>query len=213
LKGLAVLVPFKSKDPKSRLSKVLSASQRSELAVIMLEGVIDAIRSAGLQKDCYLISSDPEAASVAKGSGISLVPEPSDRGVNAAVSTGIGVLENYESFLVVPSDLALVKATDVRRAMKLGSHLDCMISPSRSFNGTNLLQVSKNIGFTLSYDSNSFWNHVGEAARKGLRLAVLCSNGVLFDVDSPEDLRELSRARSSTPAVRFAKEAVSKWAS
>jgi 2-phospho-L-lactate guanylyltransferase len=206
-------VPFKSTDPKSRLSQVLDIARRKELAEIMLRGVLGAIRSAGLRNDCYLISSGPEAHSLARRSGVTLIPEPSDRGVNAAVSTAMETLRKYESFLVVPSDLALIGRSDIRAALELGSRLDCVISPSKSFDGTNLLLVSRDDGFTLSYDSNSFWNHVGEAARKQLTLAIHCSRGVLFDVDSPEDLRELGRVRINTRVVRFARGVISKWAS
>ncbi len=213
MKGPAVLVPFKSKKGKSRLSSVLGQSERRRLAEAMLLDVLGAIKSAGLLRKCCVVSSDAEALSLAKKSGASPIPEPSDRGVNAAVERGMKVLEDDERFIVLPSDLPLLRAGELRHALRLGSNYGCVISPSKSFNGTNLLLFSRKAGITLSYDSNSFWNYLGEAARRRMTLAVYCGKGVLFDVDSVEDLRELGLAHIDTPAVRIAKKALSRWAS
>ena len=115
--------------------------------------------------------------------------------------------------MVVPSDLPLLAPNEVKTALALKHSFDCVISPSRSFDGTNLLVFSGRAAPTLSYDSDSFWNHVSGAARKGLSLAVYCGEGILSDVDTPEDLRALSRAKRKTQSVEFAREALKKRAS
>ncbi len=122
-------------------------------------------------------------------------------------------VKDENRFMVVPSDLPLLTSRELRIAARLGSQFGCVISPSKSFNGTNLLLFSRKTGLTLSYDSDSFWNHVRGAARNRSTLAVYCGRGVLFDVDSVGDLQELAGARINTRSVEFARKAISSWAS
>ena len=58
-----------------------------------------------------------------------------------------------------------------------------MIAPSAEFNGTNLFAFGQEMIPRLSYDSNSFWNHVAMSAGAGERLAVLTGGGMMEDVD------------------------------
>ena len=208
----AVLIPFKADQRKSRLSRVLDLSQRHRLAELMLADVLGAFRRAGLLPSCYVVSSDVKVLNFARRLGVRTISEPRDEGVNAAVGIGVRTLGRDRDFMVVPSDLPLLAPAEVKTALALKRSFDCVISPSRSFNGTNLLIFSGKTAPALSYDSNSFWNHLSGAARKGQSLAVYCSEGVLSDVDTPEDLRTLSRARKRIPSAGFAKEALKKRA-
>ncbi len=213
MKSPAIVVPFKSKNSKSRLSSVLEPSARRRFAKIMLSEVLAVVREARLISRCYVVSSDATALSVAKLSGASPVLERSDKGVNAAIARTMNLLKDEDRFLVIPSDLPLLKPKELRHALSLGSQFRCVLSPSRSFDGTNLFLFSRKDDIALSYDSNSFWNHVDEAAKKGASLAVYSGKGVVFDVDRADDLWELARARINTPSTRFAKKATSERAS
>lgn len=209
----AVLVPFKANQRKSRLSRLLDPNQRCRLAELMLVDVLAAFRRAGLLPRCYVISSDVKVLTFARRLGARTISEPRDEGVNAAVRIGVKTLGRDRDFMVVPSDLPLLTSYEVKTALALKRDFDCVISPSRSFDGTNLFIFSGKNAPALSYDSDSFWNHVSGAARKGLSLAVCCNEGVLYDVDTPEDLRVLSRKRKRIPSAGFAKEALKKRAS
>lgn len=211
--GLAVLIPFKARDRKSRLAEVLDQRQRRRFAVTMLLDVLAAFRSSGLLSRCFVVTSDPEVLLLAERSGAAGLDEPEDRGVNGAVEWAISKLKGEERFLVVPSDLPLLRPSEVRKALSMKSDVDCVISPSKAFDGTNLLFFSRKRSIALSYDANSFWKHVARAARRGLSLAVYCGRGVLFDVDSVDDFRALGRVRINTPSVKFAKKALARWAS
>jgi 2-phospho-L-lactate guanylyltransferase len=213
LNRTAVLIPFKANRRKSRLFLVLDANQRRRLAEMMLVDVLGVFRRIGLLTRCYVVSSDVKVLAFARRLGAQTIAEPRDKGVNAAVGTGMRTLGRDRDFMVVPSDLPLLSPAEVKMALKLKRCFGCVISPSRSFNGTNLLIFSGNAAPALSYDSDSFWSHVGGAARKGLSLAVYCSEGVLSDIDTPEDLRALSRTRKRVASARFAREALKKRAS
>jgi 2-phospho-L-lactate guanylyltransferase (CobY/MobA/RfbA family) len=84
-----------------------------------------------------------------------------------------------------------------------------VIAPSASFNGTNALVFSPKAGLALSYDRDSFWNHIRASGRKGLSVGVSSEPGLTFDLDSPHDLRLLARSKARNPAVEFARRAAS----
>ncbi|MFI5404296.1 MAG: 2-phospho-L-lactate guanylyltransferase [Candidatus Gagatemarchaeaceae archaeon] len=210
---LSVIVPFKAVDGKSRLSSDLSPADRRALSELMLLDVLRAVRGAGLVDRCVVVSSDRRALSLASRSGATPARETSDKGVDAAVERGMRFLKGWDRFLVLPSDLPLLTARELLSVANLGSRFDSVVSPSKSFDGTNLLIFSRSPRLELSYDSDSFWNHVRAVARNSSTLAVHCSRGVLFDVDSPGDLRELAGTRINTRSVEFARKKLSAWAS
>jgi 2-phospho-L-lactate guanylyltransferase len=179
----------------------------------MLADVLGVFRRADLLPQCYVVSSEVKVLALVRRLGAQTIAEPRDEGVNAAVGMAVRVLGRDRDFMVAPSDLPLLAPDEVKTALTLKSSFDCVISPSRSFDGTNLLIFSGKAAPVLRYDSDSFWSHVDGAARKGLSLAVYCGEGVLSDVDTPEELRALSRTRRRVPSAEFAKEALKKRAS
>ena len=202
----AILIPFKSKRQKSRLSSLLTESQRRMLSESMLLDVLDAFRRAEMLARCYLVTSNERAAVLAERAGASVIAEPSDRGVNAAVAWGIMKIGGGGEVMVVPSDLPLLRPGEIRNATLLKRKgLDVVVSPSRAFDGTNLLLMSTPTPIDISYDKNSFWNHIASAAARGLRLAVYTGIGFLFDVDSPDDLAAVSRLRTNRRSIALAR--------
>ncbi len=154
----------------------------------------------------YVISSGDEILQYARRLGAKGMSEERDAGVNSAVTRGIRRLGRPDSVLVIPSDLPFLRAADIREVAGLRkAGMDVVISPSHGFDGTNALAFSLSSGPRLSYDDNSFWNHLASAARKGLRTAVSCRPGLMFDVDSPEDFRRLAASSRDEPAVVFAR--------
>ena len=203
---LAVIIPVKHSQLKSRLSSVLSRTQREEFATLLLLDVLGAFRSAGLIESCHVVSSDEKVLRLASRLGAGIVRESADAGVNAAVTAGVNEAGRHCDILVVPSDLPLLRAADIRRILALrSSGLDVVIAPSLAFNGTNALAFSASSHPALSYDDNSFWNHLRASARRGLSVAVCSERTIMFDVDSPSDLRALARSRSTGRAAVFAR--------
>jgi 2-phospho-L-lactate/phosphoenolpyruvate guanylyltransferase len=205
LKPLAVLIPVKSSGPKSRLSEVLSLKERQELGALLLGGVLKALRQAGLLGVSHVISSDKSVLEYATGHGARAIPEPRDAGVNSAVIRGIKGAGFPDSVLVLPSDLPFIRGAEIRHLLTLKSlGFDAVLVPSSAFDGTNALLFAPSSGLTLSYDDNSFWNHLKAGARKGLSVGVSSGRRLMFDVDSAEDLRALARSRADTPLAAFA---------
>lgn len=201
-----VLIPVKSSGVKSRLSRVLSEPERHEFTELLLKGVLKALGQAHLLISSYVVSSDGMILTLARQMGAGAIPEPQDAGVNSAVFRGMKVLRPNEDVLVIPLDLPLLQASELRHLMDLKSAgLDVVMVPSSSFDGTNALLFSPTQKISLSYDDNSFWNHMESCAKNGLSVGICSQGGVTFDVDSPEDLRSLARSGMNRPAVAFAR--------
>jgi 2-phospho-L-lactate guanylyltransferase len=205
MSSLAVLIPVKGSGIKSRLSSALSGTERREFETILLCGVLEALEGADLLASTHVVSSDPKILRLASSMGAGAIREAKDRGVNAAVEAGISGAGRPRRVLVLPSDLPHLRAAEVGHLLSLGRSLQVVIAPSSSFNGTNALLFPPAGGLALSYDDDSFWNHIRSAAQKGLSVGVATEPGLTFDVDSPEDLRRLSQSRSGGRAAEFAR--------
>lgn len=205
---MVILIPFKADRRKSRLSAILGMEERRRLSELMLLDVLRAFRKAGLLQRCYVITSDEEALSLVQREGAQTITEEEDQGVNAAVRAGMKTLEHSRDVMVVPSDVPEFTADEINDVLDLKSTFGCVVSPSRSFDGTNLLFFSADAIPALSYDSDSFWNHLTDAAKSSISLAVYCGAGIMSDVDTPEDLRALSVIKRRTSSAEFLKEAL-----
>jgi 2-phospho-L-lactate guanylyltransferase len=210
MKTPAILIPFKGGGYKSRLSPILSSDERRRVAYLLLKGTLRVVRRAGMQARCYVVSSDSAATSAARAEGASFVDEVRSTGVNGAVRLAVIGLPRFERFMVIPSDLPLLQPSDLQRAEELGWSVPLVISPSSSFSGTNLLLFSRRRAPALSFDNNSFWNHLASAASKRLRTAVFTSRGVLLDLDTPADVEELFGLGINTRMVRFLRKSFGK---
>lgn len=203
-----VVIPFKGASRKTRLSTVLSQARRKEFTLLMLGEVLDAVAGTGLVAACYVVSPDQNALELARSRGANAVKEAANRGVDTAVTRGMRAA-GAEEILVIPADLPLLSSHDLERAMALKSEAaDVVISPSQAFDGTNLLFFSNAKPIRLSYDRDSFWNHLENAALMKRSLAVYTGMGVLFDVDTARDLWKLAGAEIKGSSVAFAKEAL-----
>lgn len=205
---LAIVIPFKAKDQKSRLAAVLTKGERRELSGLMLVDVLDAILSAGRIGQTFVVSSSVEALTLAEESGAFGVRESRDGGVNSAIKKGIEAVQ-AENMMVIPSDVPLLKGSEIRGAMALkegGS--DAVLAPSFGFDGTNLLAFSRSKQVPLSFDRDSFWNHLRGAGMKRLSVAVCSGRGIRFDVDTPAQLRQLARAGPGSRSGSFARRAL-----
>lgn len=204
MKRVAVIVPVKGGRYKSRLSRSIGPMERSELSTLLLKDLLRTIAGAGLISDTFVVSSSANMREVARSLDAKAVPEKRDSGVNSAVQAAVSSLDGYRDFLILPSDLPLLTSSDVRKALSLKrAGMDVVISPSASFDGTNLLMIDRSHSIELSYDNNSFWNHVRISAASGFSMAVYTSRGVMLDVDTERDVREILQTRVHTKSTSF----------
>jgi 2-phospho-L-lactate/phosphoenolpyruvate guanylyltransferase len=198
----------KSAGKKSRLSSILTEKEREEFGRLLLEEVLGTLRRAKLARETVVVSSDVEVLGSAMRWGALGVREDTDSGVNDAVTKGMAAT-SADEFLVLPSDLPLLTPSDMSDLLALrGAGLDVVISPSAAFDGTNALLFGRGSRLPLSYDRDSFWNHLASAGALGLSTGVCCKEGLMVDIDSPADFRLLADSSSSRPPVKFARKAL-----
>lgn len=204
LKKTAFIVPVKGKDHKSRLSGEMGAEDRVKLCRLLLLDVLRTITLADVSADMFVVSSSQEMLDLSRKEGAQTIKEDRDGGVNRAVELASRKLGEYQELVVLPADLPLLLPADLRRAIALKTAgMEVVISPSSSFNGTNMLIFSRQSPLKLSYDRDSFWNHLADAADQGLSVAVYATKGILVDVDTYQDVVEVVKTRLHRKSVEF----------
>ncbi|MBU2617888.1 MAG: 2-phospho-L-lactate guanylyltransferase [Euryarchaeota archaeon] len=160
---MKAIVPYKKKGGKSRLSPLLSPSEREELAECMLEDVVSTLSEAGVD------------ASIVSDEGLNVV-------LNKIIAKSAGPV------LIVMADLPLIRSEHIREI--ISSKEDVVISPGRG-GGTNILFLRGPSAFRVDYYGMSFLDHLQIAKDRGLSLKVYESFYVSCDVDEVDDLAEL----------------------
>lgn len=177
----AVVVPVKAFDQaKVRLASALDPHERADLARHMAEIVLLAADPL----PAIVVCDDDAVRAWAERSGARVVWCPG-RGLNGAVSDGVAALraDGVPHAIVAHADLPLATRLDW-----LADFPGVTLVPDRRFDGTNVLALPTDAGFTFSYGAGSFGRHRAEAARLGLPARVVQDPYLGWDVDLPADL-------------------------
>jgi len=183
----AVVLPIKGfSDAKARLEPVLSAENRASLAAFTAGGVLEATEGV----DTFVVCDSDEVAQWARERG-AMVVRQHKAGLNGAVANGVDTAQYKRDWvLVAHSDLpfpeALLSIVDLELATTTVT-----IVPDRHSDGTNVLVIPANCGFTFHYGPGSFAAHEDEAARIGLSVRIVRHEQLGLDIDTPDDLAQL----------------------
>jgi 2-phospho-L-lactate guanylyltransferase len=170
----------------------------------MLEDTLQTMTKARMIGQTFIVSSDPQVLEFVKRFGANSVSEPRDAGVNSAVRRGLEATTSYERQMVIPADLPLLGAEDLKTGPMLAREgAEVVISPSETFDGTNMLLLPTDEAFPLHYDDDSFRKHVAAANDLRLQVAVYYSRGVGFDIDRPSDLHRFFKFRKRGSTLTF----------
>ncbi len=195
---MEVLVPFSTDRPKSRLSSVLSSTEREAFARAMLHDVLAAVADAG--GNPTLIATEPTehgndgvSARTLRESVHELASEPrvvvDDRDLSTAVNALLAERKPTPSspVAIVMADLALARPGTLRRLFDADG--DVAIAPGRG-GGTNAIVV-RHPEFRTDYHGASYLDHLRIAAEVGANVREIDSHRLASDVDEPTDLSEL----------------------
>ena len=184
--SIAVVIPIKAFElAKDRLSGVLDADQRKHLARTTALGVIESVRPVAI----FVVCDNLEVSQWAISHGAVVVSQ-SGAGLNAAVQEGIGAAHKYERVMIVHSDLPLPSRLHDLLGSRVASNTVTIV-PDRHRDGTNVLIIPSDAGFTCHYGAKSFEAHTAEATRLGLPLQIVEDDELALDIDTPEDLNAL----------------------
>ncbi len=187
----AAIVPVKRlSDAKGRLSAVLTPSEREDVTLCMLGGVLRALDHSGAVDTVYVVTPDDRVAERARESGA--IPVRDDgQDLNAALrlATDAAVRDGADGCLIIFGDLLLLTAGEVAEMAACGQRANtCVIAPARSDTGTNALYLNPSTALPFLFGTDSFLRYVETAKERGVPLAVYRSQGTGYDLDRPTDL-------------------------
>lgn len=201
-KQLWVIIPAKPLDEgKSRLASALTGQERHGLARRLLERTLGVVLSMPGLAGVLVVSRDLEILALAEGYGALALAEKGNGmeslgekewGLNQAVTQAadFALRERGDALLFLPTDLPLLQADDIHRLMGAwdGRENCVVIAPSHD-GGTNALLLSPPDAIGPAFGVESFARHIRLAEAKGLSVAVVESEGLAWDVDTPEEYR------------------------
>src|SRR5918992_5266200 len=208
MRTLAIL-PVKSFNAaKQRLAGLLGAGSRQALAQAMFSDVLSSLRHVPGLDGVVVVTSDRVAESAALGKRVQVLRDTEQAGQSEATLIGIRYAQaaGYERVLLVPGDTPLVDSRDVGRLLALDTPV--AIVPDRRGTGTNALLLAPPDAIAPSFGPGSFVRHVAAAREAGVEHVVERISGLMFDIDTPDDLADLSTAlderRGHAPSTRGA---------
>jgi len=175
--AVPAVIPFKPKNPKTRLSCVLDLDEREKFAQLMLCDVVVAARESGCEP--FILATEPFP--------FGDTPVVQDvRGLNEALNDLLA--RTPGPLLILMADLPLTTPDALRRV--LSTTADMAVVPGRG-GGTNAIFLCRADRFRVSYYGASFRKHLKIAKEAGLSCEVVDSFRIHTDVDEKEDLVEL----------------------
>jgi 2-phospho-L-lactate guanylyltransferase len=204
LNTLAIIIPIKRHEPKSRLNKILTLDERKTLQLVMLYDILGSISKEKMLNHTYIVSSDKTIVDDIKYKSINFIEEHSEKGVNAAVEMAISKLMYYDGWLLLPADIPLFSTIDLEIvSFLMNSGYELIVSPSRKLDGTNLLLILKDKKINFHYDDDSFRKHLLEAQTKNLKVATYYSKSVALDIDNEEDVFDFLESKNNTYTMSY----------
>jgi 2-phospho-L-lactate/phosphoenolpyruvate guanylyltransferase len=196
MRTLAIL-PVKSFGAaKQRLSDLLGQGSREALAQAMFSDVLGSLRRVKGIDTIVVVTDDPRAESAARGGRVVVIRDRDETGQSDAARLGIAhALEGqFERVLLVPGDTPLLDPLEVDGMLTRATseHLDAVIVPDRAGSGTNAILLRPPNAFDPSFGPSSLERHIDAASAAGIRFRVERVRSLMHDVDTPDDLADLS---------------------
>ena len=197
---LWAIVPVKPlRRGKSRLSETLSDDERANLNRGLLEHTLATLADLKEIEQVLVISRDPAALAIAREHGARTVREEGQPQLNAALKRATVVAKVYATrgVLVLPADLPLLTREDIQALIERADDPPVVvIAPDRHQTGTNALLISPAGLIEYEFGPDSFKRHCERAERAGARLEVVELPSFGLDLDLPEDLTLLEKAKN-----------------
>lgn len=184
----AGILPVKRLDrAKKRLADALGETGRAQVARALLDDAL-ALCSAVDFLTWWVVSDDAGVLAEAAQRGFNTVTDPGT-GLNEALKTAIAaaVAAGATSVTVIPSDVPLAWAGDLRDLADTGATSDVVVVPARD-GGTNGLYMAPADIMEPRFGELSFKAHLAEAERLGIRCSILSLPRLELDIDTIADV-------------------------
>lgn len=187
------ILPVKARaNAKERLAGMLNAAQREELARVMFEEMLAKIVAARGIDRVVVATSDPDASEHARRTGVLVFLEPDQRGHSHSADRAArrAIELGAKTVLLLPIDVPLATTAEIE-SLAAAAHPGVIIVPSADGTGTNALVRTPPDAIESRFGKNSFRAHLEQAQARGMEASVMQPPGIVFDVDTPEDVAEL----------------------
>lgn len=209
MKIFAIVPVKKFENAKTRLSQMLSADDRILLSSLMLGDTLSVLSGVELLQQVVVVSGDRRAEEIAARHDAKFLYEERESGVNSAVALGdnYSMDQDADATVVIPQDLPLLNALDLAMACELAASEDrcIVICPSLRYDGTNLLIRRPPCAIKTYYDSDSYAMHIKAAGSLGIPVKLFSSRKLMYDLDTPEDARQLAKESGTGKTLDFLK--------
>jgi 2-phospho-L-lactate guanylyltransferase len=186
---MRAVIPFKQENAKSRLSDILSETQRQEFALAMLYDVIAAVERSKKFDFIEVINSSISCAmntNFPSIVNILLIEKGLNETLNEYLTNAAS--NKVQDIFIIMADMPLVTEKQITELTEL--HGDIVIAPG-SGGGTNVLSIHNPDKFHVDYYGTSFLDHLRIANEANQSIDVYDSFLVSTDMDEPDDLVEL----------------------
>jgi len=200
------ILPVKSPhNAKQRLKEFLAVEERETLARMLYTQTLAALCKASGIDRVAVVTCDAEVAGHARRAG-ALVFEENEQ-VSHSVSADAACLRAMElgasTVLLVPIDVPTVTPADFSQLAAsarpfASARPGVIVVPSSDGTGTNALVRTPPDCIESRFGPGSCRAHLDQARSRGLPAEVLRIPGLMFDLDTPEDVAEfLARTEES----------------
>ena len=206
-----ILIPVKNlSNAKQRLATVFDQGTRMALAHAMLDDVVQTVAEDG-GEDVALVIGDRFALDLADKHGFEIIRDEANRSETDAIEMATRVVEQrgIESTLVIPGDIPLIEATDIRVIYERAPTRGSVLVPSGDERGTNAALRRPAGLFPLRFGDDSFVPHLAAAKAAADPCVVLEIPRIALDIDTIEDLLELAHAPGQKSSQLLARDLIS----
>jgi 2-phospho-L-lactate/phosphoenolpyruvate guanylyltransferase len=220
--NLWLIIPVKPLvQGKSRLSSLLSPSERAQLNRVLLEQTLKIAISVDMLAGVVVISRDPLVQQFANEQGVMVLAEETvteetvtgdgadpDALLNRALSQArhAATRQGADAILVLPVDLPLLTAAEIRTFYEAGRRLGRgMVITASEDGGTNGLFLCPPHAIEFAYGPQSFHRHIHAAQESALPIEIIHSPALALDLDLPQDLlrwQEMVRREDEEARIR-----------
>lgn len=204
-----ILVPVKDLNhAKQRLSTILDQAARTELAHAMLHDVLEVIACWENRPEVAIVTCDSFALTLARRFGFEIIADHANTGETAAIATATHVCEmrGVENTLVIPADIPLLQAWELRKIIESAPREGSVLVPAGDGRGSNAIFRRPAGLFPLRFGTDSFKPHLAAAKATSRPCVVLTLPGIAVDVDNPSDLKHLLELPGHTRTQRLARQ-------
>ena len=203
------LLPVKNpQNAKRRLGGFLSAEQRENLARILYKQTLAALCQAEGIDRVAVVTNDSDIAEHARRSGTLVFEE--DEQVSHSISADAACLRashlGATTVLLVPIDVPLVTPADFSR-LAAAARPGLIVVPSADGTGTNAMARTPPDVIESRFGPGSCRAHLDQARRKNVPSDILRLPGLMFDIDTPEDVAELLASSHAGEVTAFLRNA------